>query len=97
MLKSESEILREVLNKQSTESEKIFMDQKKLDKELRLMIVEIENVSKISFEFLKKQLFQQKGSYEKAKRLGEEAELFLESYESLNMNESEKTKKIKSK
>lgn len=54
MLKSESEILREVLNKQSTESEKIFMDQKKLDKELRLMIVEIENVSKISFEFLKK-------------------------------------------
>lgn len=49
MFKSESEILREVLNKQSTESEKIFMEQKKLDKELRLMIVEIENVSKIIF------------------------------------------------
>lgn len=53
MFKSESEILREVLNKQSTESEKIFMEQKKLDKELRLMIVEIENVSKIIFDIKK--------------------------------------------
>lgn len=35
--------------------------------------------------------------YEKAKRFGEEAELYLETCDSLQINESEKTKKIKNK
>lgn len=42
--RNESEILREVLVKQTNESEKIFTDQKKIDKELKILSVEIDNV-----------------------------------------------------
>lgn len=44
LARNECEILKEVLSKQANESEKILSEQKKMEKELKMMTSELENV-----------------------------------------------------
>lgn len=44
LARNEGECLKEILSKQSNESEKILTDQKKLEKELKNLTSEVENV-----------------------------------------------------
>ena len=44
--RNESEILKEVLSKQTNECEKILNDQKKLEKDWKILANEVENVIK---------------------------------------------------
>jgi hypothetical protein len=42
--RNESEILKEVLSKQANESDKILIEQKKMEKDLKILAVDVENV-----------------------------------------------------
>ena len=44
LARSESEILKEVLSKQVNESERILSEQKKMEKDLKNLSVEVENL-----------------------------------------------------
>ena len=46
LARNESDILKEVISKQSNESEEILLDQKKLEKEIKNLASEVENVIK---------------------------------------------------